>query len=113
MLAHEAQEGMEAGMFGGDLVGCGLDDRRDLIAKLFAHVANERLGDFLLRLDIGVEAAASRAGTAGDRAARCCLHTTLDGLALSGNKPIAQGTPPAPCARGCVASACSGRVMGA
>src|SRR3546814_13376038 len=61
MLAHEAQEGMEAGMFGGDLVGCGLDDRRDMIAKLFAHVANERLEDFLFRIEIGVEAAERRA----------------------------------------------------
>src|SRR3546814_20242974 len=77
MLAHEAQEGMEAGMFGGDLVGCGLDDRRDMIAKLFAHVANERLEDFLFRIEIGVEAAGRRAGAAGDGDDRSFVKTII------------------------------------
>src|SRR3546814_19151374 len=89
MLAHEAQEGMEAGMFGGDLVGCGLDDRRDMIAKLFAHVANERLEDFLFRVEIGVEAAERRAGAAGAGADRRFVKTMLAEFDRSGIEQFA------------------------
>src|SRR3546814_6083500 len=95
MLAHEAQEGMEAGMFGGDLVGCGLDDRRDMIANLFAHVANERLEDFLFRTEIGVEAAECRPGAAGDGAGRRFVKTLLAEFARRGTAEFAQCPQPA------------------
>src|SRR3546814_17925006 len=55
MLAHEAEEGSAADAFGLDLVGRGLKDRGHMVAQLLAHIADERLEDFLFRIQIGLE----------------------------------------------------------
>src|SRR3546814_9954615 len=81
-----------------------------MIAKLFAHVANERLEDFLFRIEIGVEAAERRAGAAGDGADRRFVKTMLAEFDRSGIEQFAQGTPPALGARRLAASAGAGIV---
>src|SRR3546814_15231984 len=68
MLAHEAEIGFEPDTFGADLVGRRLHQRGDMIAELLAHIADERLEDFLFRIEIGVEAAERGSGAARNRA---------------------------------------------
>src|SRR3546814_5748074 len=70
MLAHEAEIGFEPDTFGADLVGRRLHQRGDMIAELLAHIADERLEDFLFRIEIGVEAAERGSGAARNRADR-------------------------------------------
>src|SRR3546814_17981673 len=77
MLAHEAEIGFEPDTFGADLVGRRLHQRGDMIAELLAHIADERLEDFLFRIEIGVETAERGSGAARNRADRRFVTAAL------------------------------------
>ena len=103
MRAHEAEIGFEPDAFGADLVGRRLHQRRDMVAQLLAHIANERLEDFLLRIEIGVEAAERGSGAARDRADRRFVKAALAEFDRRGVEQLAQRPPPAFGARRLVA----------
>src|SRR5690606_36213216 len=95
MLAHEAEIGFVTDALGADLVGRRLHERRDMIAQLLAHIADERLKDFLFRIEIGVEAAERRARAARDRADRRLVKTALAEFDRRRIEQLAQRPPPA------------------
>ena len=77
VLAHEAEEGFKPDALGADLVGRRLHARRDMVAQLLAHIADERLEDFVLRIEIGIETAERGAGAARDAADRRIVKSAL------------------------------------
>src|SRR3546814_20369296 len=68
-----------------------------------AHIADERLEDFLFRIEIGVEAAERGSGAARDRADRRFVKAALAEFDRRRAEQLAQRTPHALGARGLVA----------
>ena len=88
MPAHELEEAQQARALGGDLVGRGANARRDMVADLVGHVADQRAEDRVLRIEIGVETAQRDPGAARDPADRSVvkpLFAELDSAAASSN----------------------------
>ena len=70
VLAHEFQKALEADPLGIELVGGLANPRRDEVAHLGRHVADQCLEDRVLAVEIGVEATQRDPGPAGDPADR-------------------------------------------
>src|SRR3546814_11698664 len=102
MLAHEAEIGFEPDTFGADLVGRRLHQRGDMIAELLAHIADERLEDFLFRIEIGVQTAERGSGASRNRADRGIVKAASCALDRRRIELLAPRPPSAPGARGLV-----------
>src|SRR3546814_5605834 len=71
-----------------------------MIAELLAHIADERLEDFLFRIEIGVEAAERGSGAARNRADRRFVKAALAEFDRRRVEQLAQRPPSALGARG-------------
>src|SRR3546814_15577347 len=74
-----------------------------MIAELLSHIADERLEDFLFRIEIGVEAAERGSGAARNRADRRFVKAALAEFDRRRVEQLAQRPPSALGARGLVA----------
>src|SRR3546814_1149512 len=74
-----------------------------MIAELLAHIADERLEDFLFRIEIGVETAERGSGAARNRADRRFVKAALADFDRRRVEQLAQRPPSALGARGLVA----------
>src|SRR3546814_2645091 len=74
-----------------------------MISELLAHIADERLEDFLFRIEIGVEAAERGSGAARNRADRRFVKAALAEFDRLRVEQLAQRPPSALGARGLVA----------